>query len=558
MTVREYLLRKGYDWKEVQRQTGPQAVMHCPFHEDRDNKFAINLDGGAFQCYAQNKCGVKGSWYDFQRLLNDVPVSLQDGIQQIQKTKQDWTRPKIHAAKPSPGAMDYFRDQEITTATIKKFKIGVTKDGKALMFPYYKDGQLTGVKYRNIGDKKMWTEKDQEPVLFNRDNITGGELMIAEGEKDCMTLVQLGIEAVSIPSGVNDTRWVENEWDWLDRFRKIYLVMDSDKAGRVAAEDLARRLGRWRCYNVVLDVKDPNEYLKKHKKDAGRIIDFFNIAETFVPDNLINISELADDVIQLFKTPEMLQGVLTPFYGLNKLIRGWRAEELTVWSGQNSAGKSTMLNQVMLGLADRGERSCIASMEMPLYRLGRWLVLQMAGREDPGEEEIREKLAELGSSVWAVTNTYSISIEALIDVFSFAVRRYDVRHIFVDSLMKIRMPYAEELRAQKQVVTQLVDFAKEYRCHVHLVAHPRKGARDNTELFKVDISGTADITNLAHNVIALVRMPKEKKEQIEKAGEAVYETLLVVRKNREWGDEGLVKLNFNSETKLFTEVREEL
>ncbi|KKM17173.1 hypothetical protein LCGC14_1678460 [marine sediment metagenome] len=558
MTVREYLLRKGYDWKEVQRQTGPQAVMNCPFHEDRDKKFAINLDGGAFQCYAQNKCGVKGSWYDFQRLLNDVPVSLQDGIQRIQKKKQDWICPTVHAANPGPGAMEYFRQQEITTDTIRKFKIGTTKDGKAIMFPYYKDGVLTGVKYRGIADKKMWTEKDQEPVLFNRDNISGGELTIAEGEKDCMTLVQLGIEAVSIPSGVNDTRWIENEWDWLDRFRKIYLVMDSDKAGRVAAEDLARRLGRWRCYNVVLDVKDPNEYLKKNKETAGHIIDFFNIAETFIPDNLINISELADDVVQLFKTPEMLQGIPTPFYGLNKLIRGWRAEELTVWSGQNSAGKSTMLNQVMLDLANRGERSCIASMEMPLYRLGRWLVLQMAGREDPSEEEIREKLGGLGFSVWAVTNTYSISIEALIDVFSFAVRRYDVRHIFVDSLMKIRMPYAEELRAQKQVVTQLVDFAKEYKCHVHLVAHPRKGARDNTELFKVDISGTADITNLAHNVIALVRMPQEKKEQRENAGKTVYETLLVVRKNREWGDEGPVKLNFNSATKLFTEMREEL
>ena len=150
------------------------------------------------------------------------------------------------------------------------------------------------------------------------------------------------------------------------------------------------------------------------------------------------------------------------------------------------------------------------------------------------------------------------SFVALIDVFSFAVRRYDVRHIFVDSLMKIRMPYAEELRAQKQVVTQLVDFAKEYKCHVHLVAHPRKGARDNTELFKVDISGTADITNLAHNVIALVRLPKENREKMESTGKVGYDTLLAVRKNREWGDEGSVKLNFNSATKLFTEVRAEL
>lgn len=558
MTVREYLLRRGYDWKEVHRDSGPQAVMNCPFHDDRDHKFAINLDGGAFQCFASNKCGVKGSWTDFQRQLGDVPVSLRSGVQQIQKVKPVWTRPAVHGAPPNPGSMEYFRQQEITAETIRKFKIGVTKDGKSLMFPYYKDGQLTGVKYRGIADKKMWTEKDQEPILFNRDNITGGDLTIAEGEKDCMTLVQLGIEAVSIPSGVSDTRWIENEWDWLDRFRKIYLVMDNDEAGKAGAETIARRLGRWRCYNVVLDVKDPNEYLKQHKKDAGQIIEFFNKAETFNPDNLINITEIADDVVQLFKTPEMLHGTPTPFDGLNKLIRGWRTEELTVWSGQNSAGKSTILNQVMIELAKEGVRSCIASMEMPLYRLGRWLVLQMSGKDDPAEWEIVQSLAELGSSVWAVTNTYSISIEALIDVFSFAVRRYDVGHIFVDSLMKIRMPYAEELRAQKQVVTQLVDFAKEYKCHVHLVAHPRKGARDNTELYKVDIAGTADITNLAHNVIALVRIPKEQREKMENTGKVAYDTLLKVRKNREWGDEGGVKLNFNGGTKLFTEVREVL
>jgi twinkle protein len=554
MTVHEYLQKKNYNYQVKRRPKGMEAIMNCPFHEDRDKKFGISLDDGAFLCMAQNKCGVQGSWYDFQKLLGDVPIPLSNQVKTFRQVKTNWIRPQVKKARTKDNILAYFKEQGINSATVSKFKIGETSDGTAIMYPYFKDGVLVGVKYRNIKDKKMWSEKDQEPVLFNRDNITGDELIITEGEKDCMTLGQLGMQSVSIPNGVNDGRWIDNEWDWLDKFKKIYLVMDNDRAGREAAQKLSMRLGNWRCYNVILPEKDPNNYLKKYGDKAGDIINYFNAADTFNPKNLINIADITDAVIEIFNSPEKLHGIQTPFPGLNNLIRGWRAEELTVWSGQNSAGKSTILNQVIIDLVERGEKNCIASMEMPLYRLGRWLVLQMSRGENPTDYDIKRRLDKLGEGLWAVTNTYNIEIDILLDVFTFAVRRYDVKHIFVDSLMKIRMPFADELKAQKQVVTKLVDFAKEYKCHVHLVAHPRKGARDNIELWKVDVSGTADITNLAHNVITLVRVPEVKKEKDKKKGLPVYDAVLSVKKNREWGDEGYIKLLFDRDSKLFEEL----
>ena len=61
--------------------------------------------------------------------------------------------------------------------------------------------------------------------------------------------------------GGNKQRWIESDYEDLLRFEKIYLVLDDDEQGDLAAEEIARRLGRHRCLRVRLPKKDANECL---------------------------------------------------------------------------------------------------------------------------------------------------------------------------------------------------------------------------------------------------------------------------------------------------------
>ncbi len=119
--------------------------------------------------------------------------------------------------------------------------------------------------------------------------------------------------------------------------------------------------------------------------------------------------------------------------------------------------------------------------------------------------------------------------------------------------MRIAFKTYDEYQEQKRFCSQLVSFAKEYNCHIHLVCHPRKSLRDSYKPGKMDVSGTANITNLAHNVLLLWRPETEFKEKLKSQGKDVADCVLFLKKNRQLGREDSIKFSFNTDTKRFIE-----
>ena len=69
---------------------------------------------------------------------------------------------------------------------------------------------------------------------------------------------------------------------------------------------------------------------------------------------------------------------------------------------------------------------------------------------------------------------------------------------------------ALETAAGKKIAVQLIaDFAKRHGVHVHLVAHPRKGADESREPGKMDVAGSSKITDGADNVISIWSAKKD-------------------------------------------------
>lgn len=552
MEVREYLNSKGYDWAEKDRNGNLNAIFNCPFCDDTKKKFAINLTNGAFQCFHSNSCGVKGSWWDFQKKLGDTPHRLiSDPF--INRPRTNYQKPKPQVQKIDTEVDKYLKSRGFTAETIKFFKIA-QKNG-AIAIPYFKQGEVVNVKYRPLDKKQsMWTEKNAEPTLYNRDNITKNELIITEGEYDCMALYQYGIESVSLPNGANGLAWIDNEWNWLKTFKTIFLCLDNDIAGIEGAMKISQKLGAWRCKKITLSAKDANDCLK-NGMSKDKILQCIVNAEDFQPATLVSPTHFQDEVIDYIRNPNKLHGTPTAWDKLTEKLKGWRLEELTIWSGRNSSGKSTILNQHVISLAADGIKSCIASLEMPPPRYLRWAIMQFLGKAFPTEQEVRETLGLFDTKIYIINTYEEIKPNDLLDIFEYAARRHDVKHFIVDSLMRIAFQGRDELKEHKAFVSDLLSFVKKFKCHAHLVAHPRKGFKDSDKPGKVDIMGTGHISDLAHNVIMMWRVPEDMKEKAKLEGKETFDTLMDVQKNREFGIEGNIKLWFDTEAKTFDDEK---
>jgi twinkle protein len=192
----------------------------------------------------------------------------------------------------------------------------------------------------------------------------------------------------------------------------------------------------------------------------------------------------------------------------------FRQGELTVWTGYNGHGKSLLLSQVQLGLMRQGERFVIFSGEMTPEYLIKRMVKQATGIDRPTPGYIDAVGEWLQDRCWIFNQVGSATVKRLLEVFEYANKRYGVRHFVIDSLMMTDVPEdgAGAITAQKEAIRSMCDFAKRFGCHVHLVAHPRKGKDESTGPGKMDVAGSSKITDGADNVFTVWRAQKDESE----------------------------------------------
>lgn len=251
--------------------------MRKPEHK-KERKLAVNTTRipHPWRC---NHCGAAGYVVDeaFMAKLKTKPL--------LQMPKAD---------PVSPDVMAWFEDKRaIKEKTIKKFKIKVSRESvyqsknkdpekigkfanrKCINFPYMKNGMLINVKYRDQ-DKNFSMIKGASKTLYNIDSVKGEKYAVfVEGEFDCMAYDQAGITSVvSVPNGATITKEEKEHFDkygtvdiqsninldYLDdciedlaHLETIYIATDSDAPGVKLREELARRLGKNRCYWIRFD-----------------------------------------------------------------------------------------------------------------------------------------------------------------------------------------------------------------------------------------------------------------------------------------------------------------
>lgn len=453
------------------------------------------------------------------------------------RERKVYRKPERPARRDQPDTlMGWFSKRGLSTETVQRFGIYKTRqwfpqtkqEEDCIAFPYEWDGELRNVKYRTA-EKHFRQEKDPEPVFFNADTIGAGEdLIICEGEVDVMSFVEAGFHhVVSLPNGApsgpeeSDKRYEPfgTHWELIEKVRRILIASDMDEPGERLAQEIAKRVGRDRCYRVKMPTgtKDGNECLVKHGADElRRAVEF---AEPWPIEGLHDVEEFSLEVMDLYHG----RGPQPRSTGWSELDRAFKyiPGQFIAVTGIPNHGKSRVLSQIMIQTARlRDERWAIFSPETGHANQIADLCEIWAGnpfydgpslRMSPGD--VQNAMLWLQERVFLIgTLEHTPSIDWLLERARAAVIRYGVTNIVLDPYNEIEASRPSTL-TETEFVSQLISkckrFGKLHDCTVWMVIHPRKlgGVVDGREPVPqlYDLAGSAHWRNKADAGIVVYR-----------------------------------------------------
>ena len=523
----------------------------CPFckggNKGDKNTFALNIDTGAYNC-KRGSCGAAGSFSQLMKEFGEVTYK-----------PQPFVVPQTRISPAQQRVEKYLKARCFTRDTWERRKVGESEGNIA--FPYYENGKLVLMKFRKPEKyqgkgQKAWREKGGKAVFWGMDDCTPDKpLVIVEGEMDALALDECGVEnVVSVPSGAEDLTCIENCWDWLEQFKKIIIWPDSDEPGQEMCRKLIAKLGEWRCYIVNSEYKDANESLYKAGKETTT--QAVKDAKEVPISGLVRLADVKKVDLQ------SMDKVYSKIYGIDKTLGGFFMGMVTVWTGINSHGKSTLLGQILLESIEQGYSVCAFSGEQPASMFQYNIDLQAAGVEyaethydNYRQEEvyfvndrIKGFIHEWYKDRFFLYDTFgTANDDDILKRFEFAARRHDCRTFLVDNLMITSFTDKDNdfYRRQSNFIGKVKNFAHKFGVHVHVVAHPRKS---EGRLTKMDVAGSGDITNRADNVLSVFRIEHDDDKQKYPG----VDTIVDIFKNRLMGIQNKeIWLNFNPEDKRF-------
>lgn len=232
----------------------------------------------------------------------------------------------------------------------------------------------------------------------------------------------------------------------------------------------------------------------------------------------------------------------------------FRPGEVTLWGGFNGSGKSMLQGQVMTGFAKDGHSGCIASLEMKPEKTLARIMRQEFNHLAPSRTQVSMMLKQTEGQLWIYDQQGQVKTDRMIAVIKHCAEKLKCQHIAVDSMMKC-VRGTDDYNGQKDFVDALTVCARDYGVHIHLVVHLKKGEGDERMPTRMDISGTAAISDLVDNVLLVWR--NKKKERDRDAGKEVDDshpdTILICDKQRNGDWEGRVKLWYDKASLRFSD-----
>lgn len=267
--------------------TGDNLVGLCPFHQDRNDSFSVDLKTGKWHCFAEDEGGnfvtfwAKYQGIDTKEAYKEILARY--GItpeheRQAQQTNASglgsYTLERYSFDKRLPA--DFLRDT-------CRVDTGRDRDGtEYLRMPYYfEDGKEAAIRKRYAKKEFRWMRGSKGKIcLYGEWKLPGirkaGYAVLVEGESDTQTLWYLGIPAIGIAGA---SMFKDYQTMGLQDL-KLYIHKEPDGGGDTFYRKLTHALAEtgftgevyvWSCQS--LGKKDPSDvYLAHGKEEAAKLI----------------------------------------------------------------------------------------------------------------------------------------------------------------------------------------------------------------------------------------------------------------------------------------------
>lgn len=485
-----------------------------------DPCLSVNLDKKMWNCH---NCGWAG------------------GLKVQERKQKTYTIPSFNNTPLSDKTLAYFTNtRKISKSTVIRFRITeevkvfpqVQEKRKAICFNYFRGDKLINVKFRDA-NKNMFMVSGAELVFYGLDLLEDSHrynnekaITITEGEFEPLSFYESGIDgAVSVPNGAsagnNKLEYLDNCIDVFEGITKIILATDDDAPGIALRNELARRLGKERCFFVAYppDCKDPNEVLTKYGKE--KLKEMHDNPIPFPIEGMLSVGEIHGEIVDLYQNG-IDKGIKVDLPEFDQLLN-FKTNQLTTITGIPSHGKSVFAEFIMMRLMKQvGWKFAVFSPEhyptaLHLQRLAKMMVGKpFFYHKDYGRmsfTEMESAIDFLSDKLYFIQpGEDEITLDNILDTCKGLVLRHGVNALILDPWNEIDHDYGSLSETQyiEKALRKLKRFKSLYDIHVFLIAHPTKMQKQpSTNKYDVptlySISGSANFYNKTDNGICVYR-----------------------------------------------------
>ena len=420
--------------------------------------------------------------------------------------------------------------------------------------------------FRKIADL---LPKEEPKVLPNRKPYYGG---ISQPFDLVSWMDEHGIKYREKKSGIS-TLYELEECPWIDQHsdRKKWdsaLFVDAD--GKITFNCTHSHCAGKTWHDVRL-YYEPDAYDKPQYQPSQPIRQIIPVKPKYqIKEKLPELGEKWLTMSSISKIDlTAIQGVKTGILELDSSIVQLNYSEVTLLSGGNASGKSSLLNTIMLNIIEQSVNCALWSGELPAPILKAWIQMVAAGKNrlrqssyGNGKYYVPNDVAEridkwTDGKIFIYNNEYGNTWEQIFHDMKELLKA-NVKVFILDNLFSLNIDLLEgdKNNKQRELILQIKEFAKKNDVHIILVAHPRKTL---AFLRKNDISGTSDLTNAVDNVFIIHRVNNDFfRAGADFFGEAYinrfrgFGNVVEVAKNRMYGIVDLmVGLHYEPESRRF-------
>ncbi|MCP4336385.1 MAG: toprim domain-containing protein [Mycoplasma sp.] len=432
--------------------------------------------------------------------------------------KKEYSKPEWkNNTELSDNAIKYLEGRKISQFSIRNDNLlseGLEwmpqeqKGVNTIQFNYFRNSELINVKYRD-GKKNFRLAKDAELIFFNLDGIKENTTaIITEGEFDALSFIECGLNNVlSVPNGAAPNakmEYLENCETELSKLDTIILAMDEDAIGSEFRDELARRLGKERCFKVSFkDCKDANDYLIKYGKDE--LLKVIENKEPYPIEGVFTVNDVRNELFNLYKQG-MPKG-MTIDDPIDDLISFDKGRLYTI-TGIPGHGKSEFIDFIIEKLSLKyNQRTAYFSPEnYPLETHVSKLIEKIIGSQFKSDKmsmnEYNMAIEYLEDKYYWINPEENYSVDNILASAKSLVLRKGVNILVIDPYNKLehnRKSNQSETEYISQFLDKILNFAHKYETIVFLIAHPRKMSKLATGIYEVpnlyDINGSSNFFN---------------------------------------------------------------